>query len=209
MKRYWTLAAARIDEMTLRQRGMLFATLSLVLIVVAHVLFIEPVLLKQKQLIERVNRDQSQLSAVRSQIEAVVKDQATGRKNPELAALLELEARIAATERAAAERKQGFVAPTRLPALVRSLLGPGHALRMESLRVVPGAPVEGPAGFYRHGVELTLKGSYFDLVQYLMQLERLPARLIWGRTELAVDQYPEVRLTANVWTLSTQPALGL
>lgn len=209
MKRYWTQLAARIDEMNLRQRGMLFATLSLAVIVFAHVVFIEPVLVKQKQLIDRVNRDQSQLSAVRSQIESVVKEQAAGRKDPELAAVLELEARIAAVEKALAERKQGFVAPTRLPALLRSLLGPGQSLRMESLRVVPGAQIEGSSGLYRHGVELTLKGGYFDLLQYLAQLERLPARFIWGRTELQVEQYPEVRLTVNVWTLSAQPSLAL
>jgi MSHA biogenesis protein MshJ len=80
---------------------------------------------------------------------------------------------------------------------------------MESLRVVPGTQVEGSAGFYRHGVELTLKGSYFELVQYLSQLEKLPARLIWGRTELQVEQYPEVRLTVQVRTVSSQPSLGL
>ena len=101
------------------------------------------------------------------------------------------------------------LAPTRLPVLVRSLLGPGQALTMESLRVVPGTPVEGSTGFYRHGVELTLKGSYFDLLQYLSQLEKLPARLIWGRTELLVDKYPEVRLTVQVQTVSSQPSLGL
>ena len=66
MKRYWSKLATRIDEMTLRQRAMLFATLSLVLIAFAHVMLIEPVLAKQKQLIDRLNRDQSQLTAVRT-----------------------------------------------------------------------------------------------------------------------------------------------
>jgi MSHA biogenesis protein MshJ len=209
MKQYWAILAARVDEMTLRQRAMLFATLSLAVIVLAHVLFIEPVLTRQKSLIDRVNRDQSQLSAVRAQIEAVLKEQAAGKRDPELAAVLALEARTAAAEKSLAERKQGFIAPTRLPALLRSLLAPSQALRMESLRVLPGAPLEQPAGFYRHGVELTLKGSYFELLQYLAQLERLPARLIWGRTELLVEEYPEVRLTVNVSTLSSQPSLGL
>jgi len=209
MKRYWTMLAARIDEMTLRQRAMLFATLSLALIVLAHVLLIEPVLVRQKRLIERVNRDQSQLSAVRGQIESLLKEQESGKKDPALAALLELEARVAQAEKTLAERKQGFVAPTRLPALVRSLLGPGQAVRLEALKVVPGRSVESAQGFYRHGVELTLRGSYFELVQYLSQLERLPVRLIWGRTELLVQQYPEVRLTVQVQTVSSQPSLGL
>jgi MSHA biogenesis protein MshJ len=209
MKRYWSAVAARIDDMTLRQRAMLFATVSLVVIALVHVMLIEPVLVKQKQLIDRVNRDQSQLAAVRAQIGSVLKEQESGRKDPEQLALMELEARVKESEKALAGRRGGFIAPTRLPALVRSLLGPDAAVRLEALRVVPGAPVEGATGFYRHGVELTLRGGYFDLLQYLAQLEKLPARLLWGRTELLVEKYPEVRLTVQVRTVSTEPSLGL
>lgn len=209
MKSYGSTLVARIDDMTLRQRAMLFATVSLVVIALAHAAFIEPVLARQKQLIDRVNRDQSQLTAVRAQIEGLVKEQESRQKDPAQVALRELEARVAAAEKALAERKQGFVAPARLPTLLKDLLGPGRALRMESLRVTPGTEVEEAAGLYRHGVELTLKGSYFELVQYLAELERLRARLLWGRAELAVEQYPEVRLTVQVRTLSGQPSLGL
>jgi MSHA biogenesis protein MshJ len=56
-------------------------------------------------------------------------------------------------------------------------------------------------------VEVTLKGSYFDLVQYLADLEKLPSPLLWGRVELQVEQYPEVKLTLVVHTLSTQRSL--
>ena len=143
MKRYWAILAARIDEMSLRQRAMLFATVSLVVIALAHTMLIEPVLVRQKALIDAVNRDQSQLTAVRAQIESILKEQEQGSKDPAVAALRELEARIAKAEKTLAERKQGFIAPTRLPALLRSLLGPGQAARLESLRVVPGTPVEG------------------------------------------------------------------
>ena len=209
MKRYWSVLAARIDEMTLRQRAMAFATVSLLVIALAHTLLIEPVLARQKRLIDAVNRDHSQIGAVRSQIESTLKEQELGRKDPAMAALLELEARVAQAEKTLTERKQGFIAPTRLPVLLRNLLGPGQTLRLESLRVLPGTPVEGQAGFYHHGVELTLMGSYFELVQYLAQLEKLPGRLVWGRTELQVERYPQVRLTVQVGTISTQPSLGL
>lgn len=209
MMRYWPQLAARIDDMTLRQRAMLFVTIGLVVVAAAHVALIEPVLARQKRLIERVNRDQSQLTAVRAQIESLVKEHESARKDPGQQALLELEAKLAAGEKALAERKQALVEPTRLPALLKDLLGPGQALTMESLRVVPGAKVEGFSGFYRHGVELTLKGGYFELLQYLARLESLRGRFLWGRTELQVEKYPEVRLTVQVRTLSTQPTLGL
>jgi MSHA biogenesis protein MshJ len=209
MKRYWSTLAARIEEMSLRQRALLFATVGLVVIALAHVVLIEPVLVRQKRLVDQVNRDQSQLSAVRAQIEGLVKELEAGRKDPAQAALRELEERLAAAEQTLARRKQAFVASARLPALLKDLLGPGEAVRMESLRLVPGTELEGSAGFYRHGVELVLRGSYFDLLQYLIQLEKLPVRLLWGRTELQVEKYPEVRLTIHVRTLSTQPSLGL
>lgn len=209
MKRYGSLLAARIDELTLRQRAMLFATVGLVVVATAHVALIEPVLARQKRLIERVNRDQSQLAAVREQIQSLVKELESGRKDPAQQALRELEAKLAAGEKALAERRQALVAPTRLPALLKDLLGPGQGLTMESLRVVPGTEAEGFSGFYRHGVELTLRGGYFELLQYLARLESLRGRFLWGRTELQVEKYPEVRLTVQVRTLSTQPTLGL
>ena len=48
MKQHWQRIAARIDEMSLRQRAMLFVTVSLLVVVFAHVALIEPLLLGQK-----------------------------------------------------------------------------------------------------------------------------------------------------------------
>jgi len=209
MKRHWQRLVARIDEMSLRQRGMLFATVSLVVVVFAHVALIEPLLMRQKSLIERSNRDQSQLAAVRAQIEGLLKDQQQTAKDPEQLAVAELEKRLAELEKALASRKEAFVAPNRLPELLRGLLGSGRGVTLESLRTIPGVPVQGGADLYRHGLEMTLRGSYIDLTQYLTDMEKMPARLLWGPVELQVEKYPEVRLTLQVHTLSTQRSLGL
>jgi MSHA biogenesis protein MshJ len=205
IKRYWQPLASRIDEMTLRQRGMLFVTLSLAAVALAHMLLIEPVLVKQKALIERSKRDQSQLSAVRAQLESVIRQQETG---PEQNALRALEQQVAAAEKALATKKDGFAAATRLPGLLKDLLGSGRSVKLESLRVLPGTQLEG-SPLYRHGVEMTITGTYFDLLQYLSDLERLPARLLWGSAELHAENYPEVRLTLQVFTLSPERSLGL
>lgn len=209
MKQHWQRLAARIDEMSLRQRAMLFATVSLVVVVFAHVALIEPLLLRQKTLIERSTRDQSQLAAVRAQIEGLLKEEQGDGKDPEQLAVVQLEARLAELEKSLAAHKGAFVSPHRLPALLKNLLGPGRPLKLESLRTVPALQVQGGAQLYRHGLEMTLRGSYFDLLQYLSDLEKLPARLLWGGVDLQVEQYPEVRLTLQIHTLSTQRSLGL
>jgi MSHA biogenesis protein MshJ len=209
MKQHWQRFAARIDEMTLRQRAMLFATVSLVVVVFAQVALIEPLLLRQKTLIDRSTRDESQLAAVRAQIEGLLKEDQGDSKDPEQLAVLQLEARLAELEKSLAVRKGAFVAPNRLPELLKNLLGPGRAIKLESLRTVPAVQVQSGAELYRHGLEMTLRGSYFDLMQYLSELEKMPARLLWGGVELQVDKYPEVRLSVQVHTLSTQRSLGL
>jgi len=206
IKRYWGLIAARIDDMTLRQRGMLFATISLALVGAAHVILIEPLLVRQKSLIERSKRDQSQLSAVRAQIEGMLKRQEV---EPQQAGLRDLEKRTAEAEQALAAKKQGLAAATRLPALLQDLLGQGRGVKLEVLRVLPGTQLEGGSQLYRHGVEMTLTGSYLELLQYLSRLEALPVKLLWGAGDLQVDQYPTVRLRLQVYTLSGQRSLAL
>lgn len=209
MKLYWQRIAARINDMTLRQRAMLFATISLVVVALAYTALIDPVLVRQKRLIERTKLDQSQLAAVRAQIESLLKEQETGKKDPEQTALRELEQRVAEAEQALAAKRQGFTAATRLPMLLKDLLGQGRPVQLEALRVLPGAQVGGGAELYRHGVEMTLRGTYFDLLQYLADLEKLPAGLLWGSAELQVEQYPQVKLTLQVHTPSSQRSLGL
>jgi MSHA biogenesis protein MshJ len=51
-------------------------------------------------------------------------------------------------------------------------------------------------------VELTARGSYLDMVDYMAALEALPTQLFWGRAQLDVEEYPTVRLTLTLYTLS-------
>lgn len=59
-----------------------------------------------------------------------------------------------------------------------------------------------PDLLFRHGVELTARGSYLDMVDYMAALEALPTQLFWGRAQLDVEEYPTVRLTLTLYTLS-------
>ena len=57
---------------------------------------------------------------------------------------------------------------------------------------------------YSHGVQLTLSGGYFDLLEYLQKLEALPQRFFWRRFDYQVDQYPKARVKIEIYTLSTE-----
>ncbi|HCY62557.1 MAG TPA: MSHA biogenesis protein MshJ [Oxalobacteraceae bacterium] len=55
---------------------------------------------------------------------------------------------------------------------------------------------------YRHGVEITLEGSYPDMLEYLAELEKMPWHLFWGKARLEVEVHPKATLTLTLFTLS-------
>lgn len=210
MKRYWKSLAGRVDEMSLRERAMLFASLSLVVLLLAYVALIDPALRRQKSLIDRLGRDQHQITDVRSQLEQLMRTGGASPRHPDQIAVDALAGKIAEIDAALATRQSGLIAPERLPALLKDILARTKAVELEALRVLPGVPVKagaGDTGLYRHGVELTVKGSYLDLLRYLEELEKRSSLLLWGGVELQVEKYPEVRLRVVIQTLSRNASL--
>jgi MSHA biogenesis protein MshJ len=206
----WKALLARIDDMSLRERAMLFASISLVILLVAYAALLDPVLRKQKSLIDRVARDQNQINEIRGQIEQIVRAGDAKGRHPEQMAVDALERQIAELDRSLAAKQSGLIAPERLPALLRDILGRSKGVELESLRLLPGVPVKagtGETSLYRHGVELAVKGSYFELLQYLEELEKRSSVLLWGSVELQVDQYPDVRLRVVIHSLSRNASL--
>ncbi len=57
-------------------------------------------------------------------------------------------------------------------------------------------------GIYQHGIEITLAGSYNDLLNYLADLERMPQRVMWNSVSLKVEKHPRNVMVLRVYTLS-------
>jgi MSHA biogenesis protein MshJ len=55
---------------------------------------------------------------------------------------------------------------------------------------------------FKHGVQMTVRGNYADLMQYLTALEKMPTQMFWGMAKLSVIQYPNAELTLTLYTLS-------
>lgn len=70
----------------------------------------------------------------------------------------------------------------------------------------PGKDERRGGGLYKQGVQITLRGSYADLLQYLTMLENLPWQMYWGKASFKVERHPVATLTFTVYTLSTERA---
>ena len=212
--------ANRIDARTLRERAMLFGATASAIVLLLYSLFLNPLLVTQATLRAQVSQQRNNLAGIDSEIGSVLK---AYELDPNAAA----HARLAVLQRETAKRsvdlrtmQTGLVAPERIAPLLETILRANGRLQLVSMQTLPasafgdiGLPLsdaEKPAAapsaaaglLYRHGVELTVRGNYLDMVDYLDALEALPTRLFWSGAALEVEQYPNARLSLTVYTLS-------
>lgn len=131
---------------------------------------------------------------------------------------------LAAISGQLAEFEKTLVPAKRMSDFLHELL-PGQGVVVASVKTLPPAPLiarpaakagEGAAkaeatggesgvlaaNLYRHGIEITLAGTYPALVDYLDRLEKSPQKVLFGRMELRAEKYPRSELTLTLYTLS-------
>ena len=59
---------------------------------------------------------------------------------------------------------------------------------------------------YRHGIKLKFEGSYFQLRDYLQQMESLSWRFFWQDFDYRLVEYPSSELEVEIYSLSTKRA---
>ena len=54
----------------------------------------------------------------------------------------------------------------------------------------------------KHGIQITVRGGYLDMLHYLAALEKMPVQMFWGEISFSVEKYPDAVLTLTLYTLS-------
>lgn len=215
--------AARIDALSLRERGMVFGATIAVLAFAGHTVVLAPQDAKQAALRTQIEQQQSAIAAIDGEITARVEGsridpdaQARTRLNTMQQEMGQLGSELLALE-------HGLVPPERMGPLLESILRANGRLKLVSMRTLPAEPLAAPGAasaapaapatpaatvggdvplLYRHGVEVTVRGNYLDMVDYMSTLDAMPTRMFWGRAQLDVETYPTARLTLTLHTLS-------
>ena len=208
MKQFIARMADRIDALELRQRVLLFVALACALVLIAETTFTGPLRAKHRRLVAEVAQHQKDFVTLQAELQRLVQGNAvdpdTANRRREAALredLRQLNARIV-------EEQRRFTPPEQMRRVLEELLERNRGLSLVDLRTLPAVPVAAArpgatrSGMYRHGLELTVRGTYGELYEYLRALEGLPNQLYWGRAELAVNAHPLLTLKLTVHTLS-------
>jgi len=211
MKLYWKNLADKVDGMSLRERALIFAAAAFMLVALTKTLFLDPLLVEQKKLSTTVQEQQEKLKATQARLDASLQARKDDKNSP-LRQRLELaKQRLAEGDVYLQDRRNSLVVPEKMADLLEQVLNKNERLQLINLQTLPVAPLELPASgakteldkeLFKHEVQISVRGSYLDLLQYLAELEQLPTQMFWGKAEIKVEKHPDVVLTLTVYTLS-------
>lgn len=230
-KPHWYRLSNRIDRMSLRERALVFGTTIVVLLSIINSLALAPMAARDRIVLQHLQEDEQRDAAMNAQIKALTTSLNADPDAPLRTRLAVLREQSERSVKTLSDIQSNLVAPQRMTALLEDILRRNHGLRLVSLKTLPVTglaeaeaaplpkstaeptkatdttkPVTAINSVYRHGVELTVAGSYAELVHYLTELETLPWHMFWGKADLVVDVYPKVNLTLRLYTLSLDPA---
>lgn len=219
MKKYWETACAKIDDMSLRERAVMFAAAAFLLIAAINVTLLDPLLIRQKSLSSQVIQQQEKMKELQASLQMLMQSKQDDQHSPLRARIAELKAQLQESDGYLQSRRDRLVEPGNMAGLLEQVLRNHDKLQLVELKTLPlsllieknstdtavktvASRVNTSQQIYKHGVRISIRGSYPDLLHYLAALEKLPAQMFWGEVSLVVEKHPSAVLTLTVYTLS-------
>ena len=195
----------RFNSLTDREQLIFLVTFLILLWSAWDSLVYQPMTDTTKQYSTELKTLDNHLSAYQ---QTIIEIERLGKLDPNLSnktKLQQLNARLEKLKSQLGEGEKEFVSANKMASLLTDMLNQNNALKLISLETLPATTLsksDQQSWVYRHGLSLTLQGSFMDTVNYLKSLESLPWRFSWDSVDYRVKQYPVAETTLRLYTLS-------
>jgi len=220
------LAAAYMAR-SRRERALMTGAAVALTLSLGMMLFLDPMIKRQSALQQQIERQRADTAALQTQLATL----RAHRDQPDAATRAQLDEMRQQLRTAEGEfdlLQRAVVPPQDMGRLLAQLLQAHRGLQLTALRNVPttslselsddakvpgtsgpapsGASAKAPAEgwLYRHGIEITVKGSYPDMQAYLAALEGMPRRVYWGELKIDARAWPVATMTVTLYTISLE-----
>lgn len=205
---------AKLDGMSLRERALIFAAAAFAVVSLINTFFLDPLWVQQKQLSSQVVQQQERMKETQAQLSALLQAKQADAHAPQRERIIQLRSQIAEGDAYLKATQDKLVPPEKMAALLEQVLAKNSRLQLVALNTLPVSLFIEPSAdqvakaavqdkqIFKHGVQMTVRGSYADIMQYLTALEKMPTQMFWGMAKMNVVQYPNAELTLTLYTLS-------
>lgn len=207
MSAWWTRLSARVNALSLRERSMLFVVLVSLLGAATNLFFIAPLVSLQKARVAQIDQGSA---AAEEQLGRLQQDIVARRRV--LATELDIrmaaaQAEIDVVDREVAGLSLAASEAVALPAMLKRVLRRSDKVAL--VRVSPAgdaaaAPGNAMALAQGGGLDITLAGSYLDLMEYLASLEAALPLARWSSLRVSAETAP-AQAAVRIVTPRTAP----
>ena len=227
MSQQWEKIREKLEAMSVRERVLIFAAAAFLIVSLLNYFLLEPFMLRQKALRGQLAQQQQMLQQVQSQVVALNQANSPDATSPLHQKIKQLKLELAEGNAYLKSNRERLVQPEKMAEHLQQLLNRNSRLQLVALQTLPVSPlIEQQEAVsltqkqtekntatavsisvldkqvFKHGVQLTLRGNYLDLLQYLHALEKLPQQMYWAKAQLSVVQFPSSDLSLTLYTLS-------
>ncbi|BFM19888.1 type II secretion system protein GspM [Gilvimarinus japonicus] len=211
---------AYIDNLSLRERVIVLLAAVLVLYGFWFLLWFNGA----SQVREATNQRIAEISAEQQKISAQIEQfsKAGGGTAEALAGELSRAQReLIRTDEQLSRSSSALVNADQLALVLQEMLAESSALSLMSMQTLPVAPIslasaaeadmdelaDASINVYQHGVVLTVRGRYFEVLELLDKLEAKQWKFYWQSLRYEVQSYPEAEVQIRVFSLSAEEGL--
>ncbi|MBF0281372.1 MAG: hypothetical protein HQM07_02220 [Zetaproteobacteria bacterium] len=198
-----------IDQLSLRERMLIFVTVLVVVGVGINYLLFEPLFVEQKGLQAAMSQFKKTTTLLDAQRNLLLQRPELVQHDVDHHGMLQLQ--LQEEETKLASLPHGVVGSASTIAVLETILQRHEKVQLISLRTVTPSTAEGILArahednqplLHKHTLEIVLRGQYGDILQYLQDLEQRARAVFYQSASLSVVSYPTSEVKLILYTLS-------
>lgn len=234
MTSWWLSMREKIAVKTQRERLIITFLLCAVIYAIANFVIFAPIEKQKSRLDVRMSSvgvEMKKLSAQEKVLASALTNDPNAVKKREI---IQLESRVAELDKDLETLSVGLISAEKLPHALRQVLESIGSLKLLGMKTRAPARLSlqeereqmdilfiesddsdeslvdelgaenSDVGIFKHSVEVSVEGKYFDLIRYLQSLEELTWKIYWEALDYEVTRYPKAKILIEVYTLSTE-----
>ena len=219
----------KVDSRVIRERVLIFLTFFALIFMLWNFTIQSSIDKKTQETKTELDTLVAQRAALQTQITAATQSLANDPDKQKKEQIAQLQTDIQDLETRLQNASQNLIKAEYLPQALQDVLQETKSLSLLEVKTLPvrelqfvdiaqkkqpepqsPAPIsvdESNVGVYQHAVELRVSGNYNQMLQLLIELEKLPWRFYWQSLDYSVEKYPNAEAKLRVYTLSSEEGL--
>ena len=149
IKQQWDKVSTKVNALSMRERVLVFATVTVVMLFLLNMLLLEPLMARQKALHSQISQQQQTMLEVQAQIAALVLENSPNANSPQRNQINQIRQEIAEGNAEGnaylKSSREKLVQPEKMAEHLRQLLSKNNRLQLVSLQTLPATPLLEPA----------------------------------------------------------------